>query len=104
MMSCVRGDGPAWLSWFPVTEQILKEVRSGGVVLVDVGGGRGHDTVAFRQRMDSEWPEGGRVVLEDMSSVLEDAGKLEEKGVEKVAQDLFAPQAVKGEASHKMLL
>ena len=66
-------------------------------MLVDVGGGRGHDVSAFRRRMGPEFPEGGRVVLEDLPAVLEDAGKLEE-GVEKVGYDFFTPQVVVGES------
>ena len=96
-MTCVRGEEPAWLSWFPVTERILEGARPGGVVLVDVGGGRGHDVGAFRRRMGPVFPEGGRVVLEDLPAVLEDAGKLE-GGVERVEYDFFTPQVVLGES------
>ena len=96
-MTCVRGEEPAWLSWFPVTERILEGARPGGVVLVDVGGGRGHDVGAFKRRKGPEFPEGGRVVLEDLPAVLEDSGKLEE-GVEKVEYDFFTPQVVIGES------
>lgn len=66
-------------------------------MLVDVGGGRGHEAGAFKRSMGPEFPEGGRVVLEDLPAVLEDAEKLEE-GVEKVAYDFFTPQVVLGQS------
>ena len=104
-MTCIRGEEPAWLSWFPVREYILEGARPGEVVLVDVAGGRGHDGGAFTHRFEAEFPEGGRVVLEDLPAVLADAGESEgendEKGVgravEKVAYDFFRPQVVEGE-------
>jgi hypothetical protein len=46
--------------------------------------------------MGPDFPENGRVVLEDLPAVLDDAGKLEE-GLEKVEQDFFTPQVVVGE-------
>ena len=96
-MTCIRGEEPAWLSWFPVRKQILKGTRPDGVVLVDVGGGRGHDVVAFRRSISPDLPKGGRVVLEDLSAVLKDAGNLEGEGVEKIEYDFFTPQVVVGE-------
>lgn len=95
-MTCVRGEEPAWLSWFPVSEHILQECRPNDIVLVDVGGGRGHDAVAFKRRTGKDFPEGGRVIVEDLPAVLADAGQLEE-GVEKVEYDFFTPQTITGE-------
>jgi hypothetical protein len=95
-MTCIRGEEPAWLSWFPVHERIFDGARPGGVALVDVGGGRGHDAGAFRRRMGLEFPKDGRVVLEDLPAVLDDAEKLEE-GLEKVEYNFFTPQVVVGE-------
>lgn len=96
-MTCVRGEEPAWLSWFPVSERILKGTHKGNqAVLVDVGGGRGHDAIAFKHRMSLELFPGGRVVLEDLPTVLDDVGQLD-AGVEKVEHDFFTPQVIIGE-------
>lgn len=97
-MTCVRGEEPAWLTWFPIREQILEGARPDGVVLVDVGGGTGHDASAFRRKIGQKLPDGARVVLEDLPAVLESAKELEE-GVESVEHDFFTPQVVVGEFS-----
>ena len=95
-MTCVRGVEPAWLSWFPVRERILQGSRPGELILVDVGGGRGHDVSAFKRKWEGEFSQGARVMLRDLPAVLEDAEKLEE-GIEKKAHDFFTPQTVLGE-------
>jgi hypothetical protein len=93
LMTCVRGEEPRWLSWFPFRERILEGARPGEVLLVDVGGGRGHDAVAFKKRIDKESP-GARVVLQDLPAVLSDVSNLD--GIEKVSHDFFTPQVIKG--------
>ena len=94
-MTGVRGQEPAWLSWSPLIGHVLEGARPGEVVLVDVGGGRGHDVSALKRKIGSGLPKAGRIVLEDLPAVLEDSGELEE-GVEKVEYDFFTPQVVVG--------
>ncbi|KAL4810929.1 S-adenosyl-L-methionine-dependent methyltransferase [Aspergillus unguis] len=81
------GSRKSWLDWFPVQERILDGVEA--PVVVDVGGGKGHDLVAFSQR----FPSIGTLVLEDLSPVIEG---LEFNGIDKVAYDFFTEQPVTG--------
>ena len=60
-------------------------------LLVDVGGGRGHDILCFRNK----FPGRGRLVLEDLPAVIDDIKELD-AGIERVKYDFFTPQIVKG--------
>lgn len=61
-------------------------------LLVDIGGGRGHDLLEFRNR----FPEApGKLVLEDLPSVIDevrDAQDLNAGDVDAVPYDFFAGQ------------
>lgn len=95
---------PTWLDVYPVEEEAKEslsnsEVQSGQageeerekVLFVDVGGGIGHQAVAFREKYNGLK---GRVVLEDIPQTLEHA--IQHPGVEVVVQDFFQPQAIQG--------
>ena len=61
------------------------------VLMVDVGGGRGHDLLELAKR---KGPEHGRLILQDLPEVIADAPELEL--VESMGYDFFTPQPVKG--------
>ncbi|KAI9738293.1 MAG: hypothetical protein M1834_008791 [Cirrosporium novae-zelandiae] len=89
-----RGSRPAWVHWYPVEKQILEgfDSKEDAVLFVDVAGGRGHDLEVFR----SKFPQApGRLVLEDLPSVIDDSKGLNER-IEKVKHDFFTPQPIKG--------
>ncbi|KAF5861654.1 hypothetical protein ETB97_012741 [Aspergillus alliaceus] len=88
-----RGDMIYWADWFPVKERLLHGAVKGDVpFLVDVGGGRGHELRAFKQR----FPMGpGQLVLEDLPFVIDDIQELD-VDIKKVKYDFFCPQPVKG--------
>jgi hypothetical protein len=79
---------------FPVREVIGEGASKdeNSALLVDVGGGKGHDLIAF-QKMYHDLP--GRLVLQDMPHVIQQAGKLPD-GIEGMPHDFFAPQPIKG--------
>jgi hypothetical protein len=88
---------PRWLDPgnFPVRE-ILGEGAStelDAALLVDVGGGKGHDLVIF-QKTYGDLP--GRLVLQDLPGAIDQAGALP-KGIEATVHDFFTPQPVKGQ-------
>ena len=62
-------------------------------LFVDVGGGSGHQTAAFKK----EYPNlPGRVILEDLPEPVEDAKDVVPADVERIAHDFFKPQPIKG--------
>ncbi|KAK0108211.1 hypothetical protein ONS95_003031 [Cadophora gregata] len=63
-----------------------------GTLLIDVGGGRGHDLEAFRK----QFPEAkGSLVLQDLPPVIDDIKELHEDIV-RMKHDFFTPQSVEG--------
>ncbi|KAJ6189837.1 hypothetical protein N7519_004745 [Penicillium mononematosum] len=94
-----RADRPHWGDWFPVREKLLDhaEITPDTPLLVDLGAGRGHDLIGFRQR----FPDApGKLVLEDLSSVIDEvrgAQDLEAASIDTVVHDFFAEvQPVQG--------
>lgn len=69
MASPYRRDEKSWLDFFPVEEKLQVQSAS-EVLLVDVGGGRGKDLQAFRERFPGLQ---GKLVLQDLSHVTETA-------------------------------
>lgn len=86
-----------WLDWWPVEERVFEGVEGAdNTLLVDVGGGKGHDIMAFKERFGTREKGVGRLVLQDQPHVLEEIGegKLGE-GIEKCGYDFFTEQPVK---------
>jgi hypothetical protein len=87
-----------WFDFYPVEEK-LKVTSPTDTVLVDIGGGAGHDVIAFRKKFPT-LP--GKLIFEDLPSVVESGsanGLLQGiEGIEGVGHDFFQPQpaAVKG--------
>ncbi|KAJ5782743.1 hypothetical protein N7457_004517 [Penicillium paradoxum] len=87
-----RADRPHWGDWFPVQEQILNHpgLSADKALMVDIGAGRGHDLIGFRQR----FPDApGKLVLEDLPSVIDEvrgARDLDAAGIQTVGYDFFA--------------
>jgi hypothetical protein len=89
-----------WHDWYDVQDRLLSgsEPSTSPTLLVDIGGGKGHDLVAF----DATFGKGeksydGQLVLQDLPQVLADV--LEEQlssKIQKMAHDFFEDQPVKG--------
>ncbi|KAF2706177.1 S-adenosyl-L-methionine-dependent methyltransferase [Pleomassaria siparia CBS 279.74] len=84
-----------WFDFYPVEEK-LKGTSPNDTILVDIGGGMGHDVIAFQQKFPSIQ---GKLFFQDLASVVE-AGNAKElpAGIEGIGHDFFQPQpeAVKG--------
>ena len=98
-MTASRKNRPIFADWFPVQEQILDGYQSAagnedGVLLVDVGGGRGQDVETFKNRFPTA---PGRLILQDLSRTVEHA-KLSPE-IEVMVHDFVKPQPIKGNAS-----
>ncbi|KAL2816629.1 o-methyltransferase [Aspergillus cavernicola] len=86
------GARKSWLDWYPVQSQILDDANIENALIVDVGGGKGRDLIAFHEK----FPSTGRLVLEDLPAVMEDLGKYGTV-IEQVGYDfLTEQQPVKG--------
>ncbi|RJE27369.1 O-methyltransferase [Aspergillus sclerotialis] len=86
--------GPSWLVWFPVKERLVDgfDASHGDKLLVDMAGGRGHDTEAFHKKFP-ERP--GGLVVEDLPHVIEDIQDLD-PSIERLTFDLFEKQPIEG--------
>ena len=90
-----EGKAP-WTRVVPFVEQ-CRARDSNAPLFVDVGGGLGSQCVAFLQATPGIE---GRVILQDLPETLQQGPAHE--GVEKMAQNFFEPQAVKGEPNPRL--
>ncbi|MCJ1343168.1 hypothetical protein MMC31_001360 [Peltigera leucophlebia] len=89
-----RGGRKHWIDWFPVESHILSAIPSAenDTLLVDVGGGKGHDL----ERFLSKYPQTkGRLVLQDLPSTINSIQQLS-PDIRPMSHDFFTPQPVKG--------
>lgn len=89
-----RPRSKAWCEMFPALKLIdgFNEHRGDGILLVDVAGGVGHETVKFLEK----FPQAkGRCILQDLSITLDKIGNLQ-YGIEKMTYDFFTPQPIRG--------
>src|SRR5690606_24948278 len=87
-----RADRPYWADWFPVHDRVrnLPDMSPDRPLLVDIGGGRGHDLLEVRRRFP-DVP--GKLVLEDLPSVIDevrDVQDLDAGKIDSVPHDFFA--------------
>lgn len=100
MMTGIRHSHPSWVEWFPVTEQLLKGSRTETALLVDVGGGWGHDLEAFQQRFSQD----ARLVIQDLPHVIDKVPSSLPSNIEVVSYDfLSGAQPVKGTRSRMVI-
>jgi hypothetical protein len=67
-------------------------------LLVDIGGGYGHDLLAFHQK----YPNKGKLLLQDLPSVVAQKRGFPE-GIEAMGYDFFTEQPVKGKPTLQVL-
>ena len=82
-----------WLDFFPFEERVARDFKAGdgAVMLVDMGGARGHEVEAIKERFPN-LP--GRFLLQDLSATIEQA--LPVPGMEAFVHDFFTEQPIKG--------
>ncbi|KAJ5939000.1 hypothetical protein N7466_002134 [Penicillium verhagenii] len=90
-MEGTRAGTAHWADWFPVQKELLDGTVAGRPLLVDVGGGRGHELAGFKERFPSAM---GGLVLEDLPSIIDDIEQLDDS-IQRVKHDFFTPQPVK---------
>jgi hypothetical protein len=109
-MTGVRAGRKNWVQWFPIQERLISGStgKDGDTLIVDVGGGRGHDLNTFLKY----FPDAkGRFVLEDLPVVIDDVNDRNPQ-IEAVKHDFFDRQPIHGSfvpfflpfREHKMLI
>lgn len=97
-MAGKSGSRKPWIEWFPVESQFLYTIpnaENDTTLLVDVGGGQGHDL----ERFLSKYPQTkGRLILQDLPNSLNTIQQLS-PGIHRMPHDFFTMQPVKGEES-----
>ncbi|KAL9603197.1 MAG: hypothetical protein Q9179_002298 [Wetmoreana sp. 5 TL-2023] len=91
-----------WFDKYPFEVQLSDayDVSDDVVLLVDVGGGRGHVLQEFvKQRGRRK----NRLIVQDVPGALSPAEKLQPFGIEAMAYNFFTPQPVKGETRDSYL-
>lgn len=78
-----------WVDIYP-TETIVATGRDDGALVVDVGGGKGHDLGKFIARH----PDARGLILQDLPEILKDVTP--PSGISLQPHDFFTPQPVKG--------
>ena len=83
------GRGEEWFEFYPVEERL--RVTGNKPLLVDIGGGLGHDLIALK----SKFPNlPGRSIVQDLPVVIDHVKDLP-SGIEAMKHDFFTPQPVK---------
>ncbi|KAI1346150.1 putative O-methyltransferase [Xylaria sp. FL0043] len=90
-MGSTMGARRYWVDWFPVQERLIRGAMNNSALLVDVGGGLGHDVLAFQTR----YPNAGRLVLQDLKSVTDEVEGIDPR-IEVMGYDFFEVQPVEG--------
>ncbi|KAI2610039.1 putative O-methyltransferase [Hypoxylon fragiforme] len=93
-MSAYRAGKPSWVDpgFYPVSERLVDGFDGSSVLLVDVGGGLGHDLQELRGKHPS-LP--GKLILQDRAEVISTVSG-QSALFEAAAHDFFTPQPVKG--------
>lgn len=98
MMALTRmGRGEEWFDFFP-TESRFSSTDPSSPLLVDIGGGLGHDLSAFHKRFPN-LP--GKLILQDLEPVISNITYLDPK-IERQIYNFFTPQPVKGARAYYM--
>ena len=99
-MSGYHDERPSWMDdgFYPAAERLFDGCKTGSdeVVLVDVGGGLGHDLEELRSKC-SALIGGRRLVLQDLFEQRVRAAVKLRPWLEAIAYDFFTPQPIKGE-------
>ena len=93
-MKAMRSTRSHWTEWYPVQTKLLADATTGpqDVLIVDVGGGKGHDLESFLRHFPAAK---GRLILQDLPQTLDEIADLE-AGIELLPHDFFRTQPILG--------
>ncbi|KAF3405118.1 Demethylsterigmatocystin 6-O-methyltransferase [Talaromyces pinophilus] len=83
--------GKNWFEIYPVAEKLNSS--SDRVLLVDIGGGVGHDVIAFKKRFPDMV---GELVVQDLPQVIESIDEALPDGIIAIGHNMFEPQPIRG--------
>ncbi|CAL5871553.1 uncharacterized protein PFLUO_LOCUS5806 [Penicillium psychrofluorescens] len=89
--------GADWFEIYPVQERL--RVSPDQVLLVDIGGGVGHDIAAFKKHFP-DLP--GKLVLQDLPQVIETIKEPLPEGIIAISHNMFEPQPISGARAYYM--
>ncbi|KAJ5833105.1 O-methyltransferase [Penicillium riverlandense] len=100
-MSAYRAGKANWYDFYPVTELMITgfDPSVSDVLLVDVGGGKGHDVANFAAQYTSH---PGRIILQDREPVIASVLANGSEGFEAQAYNFFKPQPIKGARAYSL--
>jgi len=95
-MGNTLGARKCWHEWYDVRGRLISGYEGDGPLVVDVGGGKGHDMVAFHDRFSpDQYP--GSLILQDLPVVLNTVKQEDLRpNIIRQEQDFFEPQRTKG--------
>jgi hypothetical protein len=99
-MAGYRNKRGHWVDWFPIENEILCTFDAGNdqTLIVDVGGGNGHDLERFLAR----FPQAkGHLILQDLPGTISSLDRLS-PGIQAMSHDIFTPQPIKGNSSARL--
>ncbi|KAL8771748.1 MAG: hypothetical protein Q9209_002939 [Squamulea sp. 1 TL-2023] len=84
-----------WTDTYPAKSQLCEKIKKStdSVLLVDIGGGRGHVLEEF---VKDPAHRTGRLIVQDLPAALGDEESLSKQGIERMVYNFFTPQPVKG--------
>lgn len=101
-MASYRNGKPDWFDFYPVQDRMIEGFDSSisEALLVDVGGGRGHDVATFVTRYKSH---PGKVILQDREPVIAQVDIGATGSIfEAQSHDFFTPQPIKGARAYSL--
>ncbi|KAJ5902875.1 O-methyltransferase [Penicillium taxi] len=101
-MSAYRAGKPDWFDYYPVAERLIEGFDSSNneALLVDVGGGRGHDMTTFAKNFPTR---PGKIILEDREPVIAAVTAANtELDFDVLAHNFFTPQPIVGARAYSL--
>lgn len=89
-------EGEQWYDFYPFEERLGKDADR--VLLVDIGGGKGHDLTRFKEAKNPA----GRLIVQDLPDVISDIQAPLAQGVEAQSYNMFDEQPVRGAKAYYM--
>ncbi|KAI9698905.1 MAG: hypothetical protein M1820_007326 [Bogoriella megaspora] len=95
LMSMRRVGFASWHDSYPFAERLIPGARSGSedVLIVDVGGNKGHEVASFH---DKHPDAPGRLIVQDLPPVVDSYKHNSPQYIEWMSHDFFTPQPIKG--------